>query len=365
MKKDILKRFAGVVSLLLAVAFFAACDEEGMVVENEPAIKIISNNLLFGPQGGVGTIEFEAAGAVSAYSEQSWCSVNVQGNVVSVTVNEYAELENRYSSIILECEDTSVRVVAQQNGVIMQVEGNDNYILDDNAHELSFKVTSNCKVTVSSEDAWISCANNDNEIVVNILQNETGHIRSGSFTYACGNVSKTVTVSQASAADLYGDYRLLGYSSNNQLTYLPAVISEGEQENELLITCTGNEFSWCFNGTFEPQTHEVVFGNAQYAGEYTMSGYNFYIYLCMLSKASGSFTWDSALSSRAKVVYNTEKQATVMEIEPYSVTASSGTTSYDSWVFAAFMKKDAATGGPSGNPSAYPAILYTPYFMSY
>lgn len=365
MKNNILNRVARVISVLFAVTFLIACDEDNKITTDEPAIKIVSNSLLFGPQGGVGTIEFEAAGAVTAYSEQPWCSVTVQGNTVSVTATEYSELENRYSSIILECGHTSVRVVAQQNGVIMQVDIEDNYFLDDNAHEMSFKITSNCDVFVSSEDDWISCTNNDNGIAVSILQNETGRVRSGSFSFVCGSVSKTVTVSQASVTDLYGNYRLLGYSSGNQLTYLPAIISAGKQENELLVTCTGSGFSWCFKGAFDPQTHEVSFENAQYAGEYVMSGYNFYIYLCMLSKSSGSFSWNRELSIRAKAVYNTEKSATVLEIVPYSVTSSSGTTTYDSWVFTAFMKKDAATGAPSGSPSAYPAILYTPYFMSY
>lgn len=358
-------KYLGALSLIIAMVFVSSCEDDNALEVNEPSIKIVSNSLLFGPNGGIGTIEFESEYSVNAYSEQPWCEVSVAGNTVTVTVSEHQELENRYSSIILEAGETSVRVVAQQNGVIVSADVEDKYLLGNNEHSIAFDVTSNGTISVSSSASWIRCTVDENKVSVAILKNETGHIRSGSFTYACGKASRTVEIAQASIENLYGNYRLMGYDKDNKLNYILANISAGETDDEILVTCTGEQFSWYFRGTFNPQTHQLVFDNAQYVGALNISGYNFYVYMCVLSQVSGNFTWDNSYTSEATVEYDQQKQCSIIKMLPFSQSSSSGVTTYDSWIFAAFMKQDSATGKPSGSPSAYPAIFYTPYLQSY
>ncbi len=364
MKCNIINKLAGIALLLLPVLFLSSCEDEFTPQVNKNCIRIVANNLLFGPQGGTGTVEFESSEAVQAYSEQPWCDVSVSGNIVTVVATGHIELENRYSSIILHSGNDSVRVVAQQNGVIINADIKDKYLLDDEARTINFNVESNGQVTINSSVEWIRCTVDGNSASVEILKNDSGHVRAGSFTYACGKASHTVEVSQASVKDLYGFYRLMGYNNNKQLVYLPAIITAGNNENQIKVACSGEEYSWSFTGEFNPQTHTLTFDNSQYVGPLEISGNSFYVYLCMLSQASGGFTWDSSMKTTASIGYDLQKHCTIIKNLPYKSSESSGVTTYDSWVFAAFMKQDAA-GKPSGSPSAYPAILYEPYFQRY
>ncbi len=364
MKNNMINRFFGILSLFAAIALVCSCEDDNIPEPAGTAIKIVSNNLLFGPQGGTGSLEFESEYPVEVYSEQPWCTVGVTGNTVTATVAEHVELENRYSSIILKAGDYSVRVVAQQNGVIIKADIDDKYLLDDAAKTISFDVESNGEVSINSSEEWIRCSVDGSKATVEILENDSGHVRSGSFTCTCGKASRTVEVSQASVKDIYGFYRLMGYNNNKQLVYLPAVIYAGNNENQIKVACSGDEFSWSFLGEFDPQTHTLTFDNSQYVGPLDISGTSFYVYLCMLSQASGGFTWDASMKISASIGYDQQKQCTIIKNLPYKSSEGSGVTTYDSWVFAAFMKQD-ATGKPSGGPSAYPAILYEPYFQRY
>ncbi|MBE6226967.1 MAG: hypothetical protein E7121_07760 [Bacteroidales bacterium] len=360
-----IKKIIGIISVLLPMMFIASCEEEYKPETVESSIKIVSNNLLFGPSGGTGTVEFESAEAVKAYSEQPWCEVSVEGNKVLVKALEYGELENRYSSIILEAGNSSVRVVAQQNGVIMNTDVKDNYLLTDDSSEIRFTITSNADVTLSTSAEWIECTKSGDEVVVKISENVTGHIRTGWVNCSSGQSSKKVTLSQASAKDLYGKYKLYGYSANNQLVYLPVTISAGSGENDMIISCEGATYSWKFSAAFVPETHTLTLANGQYVGGFAIGEVNFYVYLCTLSKSTGTFSWDKEQTLSASVLYDNEKGCTVIGVKPETESSASGVVSYDSLIFAGFMNQDAETGGPKGAPSTYPAILYTPYFQSY
>lgn len=365
MRNNIINRLM-IFGLIAGLVMMAAssCEKESALTVVKPAISITSSDILFGPDGGEGNIGFECDDQVTAYSEQPWCAVSVDGKTVSVTAEPYDDLENRYSSIILKSGADSIRVVAQQNGVVMYADVPESYALSDDGDEISFTVTSNRDVKVKSSSAWIRCVASGRNVTVTVRKNDEGHVRTGWFAYSSGNVADTVKVSQASVADLYGNYRLMGYSSNNSLVYLPASISAGEAENELLVTCTPQGNSWQFKAMFDPQTHKVVVANGNDTGMWAVQGINFHIFLCMLSSRNNTFNWDSGLSCELGIEYDETTRTTRMDLLPFAYDNGAGETVFDSWVFAAFQNVDPETGLPKGAASAYPAILYTPYFQS-
>jgi len=353
----------------MALALFASiglssCEDSHVAEAPGPAVSIVSSDVLFGPRGGTGSIGFESEGVVTAYSEQPWCSVSVEGKTVSVTAGEYADLENRYASIILKADGDSVRVVAQQNGIVLTSDAEDEYVAGDAQSEINFTIKSNSDVRMQSSASWIRCSMAGENITVTLKENNSGHIRNGWFSYASGNVADTVYVSQADVKDLYGNYKLMGYSNSGSLVYLPATISEAEGENDVTVTCSASGQTWKFNGTFDPVTHRILFANGQYTGEWNVSGYTFYIYICMLSSRTNSFSWNPEYACEAVPQYDAEHEQTLIKLQPVSYANNTSTIDYDSWVFAAFQSMDAETGLPKGNASAYPAILYTPFFQS-
>lgn len=356
--------FRNFIFLLTVLAAASSCEDSQDLILEQPAVSITSSNVLFGPRGGSGTIGFESEEQVTAYSEQPWCTVSVDGNIVTVTASEYTELENRYSSIILKAGEDSVRVVAQQNGIVLKADVEDSYLLSNDAADMSFDVESNGDVKVKSSASWIRCTATDGKISVTVRKNDDGHMRNGWFSFSSGNVSDTVRVAQASVEDLYGNYRLMGYDSSNSLLYIPASIAAGEGENELVVTCSTESVSWTFDAVFNPENHTVSYANGQYAGDWAVSGYTFHVFLCMLSERTSSFSWNQSMTGDATIEYDDENRCTLIDILPSSYDNGTGVTTYDSWVFAAFQNMDETTGMPKGGPAAYPAILYRPYFQS-
>lgn len=358
------KIFWALAVILPAVAVLDSCEDIQPSQPDQPVISITSSDVLFSPRGGSGSIGFESDVDVTAYSEQTWCTVSVEGNAVLVTAQEYADLENRYSSIILKAGSDSVRVVAQQNGVVMTADVEESYLLSDDAAEITFSVKSNCDVNVKSSASWIRCTAVDGTVSVSLRKNDEGHMRNGWFSFSSGNVSDTVRVAQAAVTDLYGNYRLYGYDSKNALVYVPASISAGDGENDLIVTCGTEGATWAFNASFDPENHTVSYSNGQYAGKWDVSGYSFYVFLCMLSEKQSSFNWNASLTGSAVLEYDEGLSSTIIDILPMSYDNGTGVTDLDSWVFAAFQSKDEDTGMPKGAPAGYPAILYRPYFQS-
>ncbi len=365
MKRFIHNIISGVLFFCIASVLLCSCEDEHMAPSSGSAISIVYSSVLFNPDGGTGTIEFASSQEVSAYSEQPWCEVSVEGNVVTVTAETYADLENRYASIILKASEDSVRVVAQQNGIIMSADVARTHTLSDAKAEISFKVESNAKVKVKSSASWLRCALSDKNVTVNIRDNDSGHPRSGWVEYSSGNVADTIWVSQCSPSDLYGNFRLLGYNSNNSLVYLPATISAGTEENDLKVSCNANGVMWSFDAEFNPESHTVSIVNAQNVGTVEASGYSFHVFLCLLSSLTSNFSWDPELVCTASVGYDDELESTIIKVNPLTYTGYNGNPmEVDSFVFAAFQNVDEATGLPKGNPSLYPAILFFPYFQS-
>ena len=84
MKKYIYLIFAALSALLL----LSACRREQPVEVKKPALKVVSSNVVFGVEGGEGTIVVEADGTVSVTSERPWVQTSVNGNTITVTVSE-------------------------------------------------------------------------------------------------------------------------------------------------------------------------------------------------------------------------------------------------------------------------------------
>lgn len=361
MKQNTFRNFIFILSVLAAVS---SCEDSQDLILEQPAVSITSSDVLFEPRGGVGTIGFRSEEPVTAYSEQPWCTVSVDDNMVTVTASEYMELENRYSSIILKAGEDSVRVVAQQNGIVMTSDAEDEYLMSDDKGEISFSVTSNSDVVLKSSASWIRCTIADGKVTASIRENDKGHPRNGWFVCSSGNVADTIKVSQCSAADLYGNFGLYGYDSSNRLVYLPVTIKAGETENSLVVNCTANMVSWRFNAEFIPDTHRISIPNGQYVGILSTSGYEFSVYMCMLSSRNNSFFWNTEFVSEALVSYDDDIQKTRVDILPASHETSTGVIELDSYVFAAFQGRNGETGLPEGTVMAYPAILYKPYFQT-
>ena len=115
MKKYIYPIFAALSALLL----LSACREEKPVEVKKPELKVVSSDVIFGVEGGEGTIVVEATGTVTVTSERPWVQTAVNGNTITVTVSELnPSPESRYSRLTIQAGSSVAYVTVHQYGEI-------------------------------------------------------------------------------------------------------------------------------------------------------------------------------------------------------------------------------------------------------
>lgn len=181
-------------AMLMAVS----CQVDQPTYEINDNIKIVSQDLVFSPQGGNGTIVVEAESAVTATADRPWCTVTVSGMNIAVTVPEWNGKENRYAKITIQSGKDVISVTAQQYGeVIGGLDMTDiTSPAEGSVKEISF--VSNLPVSMTSNESWIHVAVDEEHQVVKITvdKNTQPGTRTGVINYSIGNHSGTFNVLQ-------------------------------------------------------------------------------------------------------------------------------------------------------------------------
>ena len=120
MNKNIIR----ILSLAALLAAFACEPKENIPsMEDYDLISVSSGaDLAFKAIGGDGVITISPIDEkLEAVSQQSWCHItSVEGNKISVHVDEYGGLESRYAKIVLKAGEAEAVTVVQQYGIIVR-----------------------------------------------------------------------------------------------------------------------------------------------------------------------------------------------------------------------------------------------------
>ena len=185
--------------LLAGAALMAvSCQEEQPTFVVHDNITVVSQNLLFSPEGGSGTIVVEADASVTATADRPWCTVSVSGMNITVTVPEWNEKESRYAKITIKSGLEQISLTAQQFGEIMG--GFDvtdiSAPFDGSVQVINF--VSNLPVTMTPDRSWIHVTVDPEKgtIQVEVDKNDEAGTRTGAINYTVGSHPGTINVLQ-------------------------------------------------------------------------------------------------------------------------------------------------------------------------
>lgn len=192
MKKYLYILLAGAV--LLAVA----CQEEKITYEIHDNITVVSQNLVFQPQGGSGEVVVEADSPVSASADRPWCNVTTNGMTITVTVPEWNGKESRYAKITIKSGQETIDLTAQQFGEVIGGLDMTDITSPAEGSVKEFKYVSNLPVSMTSSESWIHVVVDEELQVIKITvdQNTVPGTRTGVVNYSIGDHSGTFNVLQ-------------------------------------------------------------------------------------------------------------------------------------------------------------------------
>ena len=115
-----MKKIFYLITLLTASLAVFSCskekDADGSRYLADPALKIISKDVVFTPTGGSGSIVVNTTETITATTDRPWLTLSVTGNRVVLTVGRNESLESRYAEVKIRTGSASADIMAQQFG---------------------------------------------------------------------------------------------------------------------------------------------------------------------------------------------------------------------------------------------------------
>ena len=196
MKKYIYLIFAALSALLL----LSACQEEKEVVVKKPVLKVVSSDVIFGVEGGQGTIVVEADAAVSVTSERPWVQTSVSGNTITVTVSELnPSPQSRYSRLTITAGSDKTYVTVHQFGEVFDGMKMSDVTVANTGTTMRYAFKANMTVNVSADQPWVHCEmdeENEGILIVTVDKHEGFGTRFATVSFTAGTHSGSMKITQ-------------------------------------------------------------------------------------------------------------------------------------------------------------------------
>lgn len=196
MKKYIYLIFAALSVLLL----LSACREEKPVEVKKPELKVVSSDVIFGVEGGQGTIVVEAVGAVTVTSERPWVQTSVSGNTITVTVSELnPSPQSRYSRLTIQAGSAVTYVTVHQFGEIFDGLKMTDVTVANAGTTMRYGFKANMTVNVTADQPWVHCAmdeENEGVLIVTVDKHEGFGTRFANVSYTAGTNTGSMKITQ-------------------------------------------------------------------------------------------------------------------------------------------------------------------------
>ena len=196
MKKYIYLIFAALSALLL----LSACRREQPVEVKKPALKVVSSNVVFGVEGGEGTIVVEADGTVSVTSERPWVQTSVNGNTITVTVSELnPNPQSRYSRLTIQAGSEKTYVTVHQFGEIFDGMKMEDVTVASAGTTMRYGFKANMTVNVTADQPWVHCEmdeENEGVLIVTVDKHEGFGTRFANVSFTAGSNSGSMKITQ-------------------------------------------------------------------------------------------------------------------------------------------------------------------------
>ena len=191
-----------IVLALSLLSLLAACGKPEQEVVEKKALSVVSSDVIFGVEGGTGSILVEADESVTATSERAWCQVSVDGKKIVVSVPEANPSRmSRYARITIKAGSTEAHVTAQQYGEVFSGIALEDAVIPKEGATFTLSYTANMDVRMSSDQDWVHFEMIEDEelgklVKVVVDENAGFGTRFATVSYAAGSNSGSARFTQ-------------------------------------------------------------------------------------------------------------------------------------------------------------------------
>ena len=198
-----MKKHINIILLALSLlGLMAACAKPEQEVVVKQTLKVVTTDVIFGVDGGTGSILVEADDAVTATSERAWCQVSVDGKKIVVSVPEHnLSRMSRYSRITVKAGSAEVHVTAQQFGEVFSGLALEDAVIPKEGTTFTLAYTANMDVLMSSDQDWVHFEMVEDEelgklVKVIVDENAGWGFRFATVSYSAGSNSGSARFTQ-------------------------------------------------------------------------------------------------------------------------------------------------------------------------
>lgn len=205
-------QWLGAALLLLPASLFMSCSsDDDYAPATEQTLTIVSNDLLFGSAASSSTVVVEADGTLTATIDADWATATVNGQTVTVSVDDNLLTEGRTAVLTLTTATASRRLPIQQLGMVLGSLPAATRHAPAAGETFSYTIPHDQPMTVASPQEWLHTDMQDNTLTVTVDDNTGGGLRRGIVTTECAGRRDTLLISQYDIeADITGIYYLYG-----------------------------------------------------------------------------------------------------------------------------------------------------------
>ena len=144
-----------ILTALALLGLLAACAKPEQEVVEKKALKVVTSDVIFGVEGGTGSILVDADDPVTAVSERAWCQVSVDGKKIVVSVSEpNPSRMSRYARIVVKAGSDEAHVTAQQFGEVFAGLELEDMKVPAAGTMVLYGYTANMTVQLDSDQPW-------------------------------------------------------------------------------------------------------------------------------------------------------------------------------------------------------------------
>jgi hypothetical protein len=157
-----------IIQILLLSIFLAGCNSTEYYEFEDTQVKIESAGVNFTATGGTGEIVVAEAGNFTADVDQDWCSLNINGKVISLTVTPNISISGRSARITIKSGNRVNYVQVTQTSITFAIDAAAVNI-DGKGGEARIACHTEALLAIDTvADSWLDASIDGNEIVLKI-----------------------------------------------------------------------------------------------------------------------------------------------------------------------------------------------------
>ena len=227
-------------------SLFTGCSDDPLkgYVPGDEELAIVSNDLLFDAGSATKSVTVSTADALTATLDAEWCTAQVSGQTVSVTVQANVSYESRVALLTLRAGGASRQLPVQQQGAVFGTMPVKDRQAAMDGETFTYTVRHTLPMTVTSPDEWLHPAIDGERLTVTADANGEGHLRRGVVVSDCAGVKDTMRIVQFDLTDdVAGSYYMVGNSGSPTGPYIATRFDIVERGDSIFMHWTNQE-SW-------------------------------------------------------------------------------------------------------------------------